>query len=111
MMNQLRGKLICWTVDFMGVHNLSFDQNWKKYSPGKQLMEKNLRRAWEEGRTVDFLPGNLDYKEKVATRVEPVRELHLFRKSLRGVPCQAVNRVEYEGEEKNNPTIQANQGE
>jgi CelD/BcsL family acetyltransferase involved in cellulose biosynthesis len=80
---------VAWEVDlldrnFMGVHNLSFDQNWKKYSPGKQLMEKNLRRAWEEGRTVDFLPGNLDYKEKVATRVEPIRELHLFRKSLRG---------------------------
>jgi len=80
---------VAWEVDlldrnFMGVHNLSFDQNWKKYSPGKQLMEKNLRRAWEEGRIVDFLPGNLDYKEKVATRVEPVRELHLFRKSLRG---------------------------
>jgi len=47
-------------------------------------MEKNLRLAWEEGRSVDFLPGNLDYKEKVATRVEPVRELHLFRKSTRG---------------------------
>ena len=80
---------VAWEVDlldrdFLGIHNLSFDQNWKKYSPGKQLMEKNLRRAWEEGRRVDFLPGNLDYKEKVATRVEPVRELHLFRKSLRG---------------------------
>jgi CelD/BcsL family acetyltransferase involved in cellulose biosynthesis len=80
---------IAWEVDlldngFLGIHNLSFDQNWKKYSPGKQLMEMNLRRAWEEGRMVDFLPGNLDYKEKVASRVEAVRELHLFKKSIRG---------------------------
>jgi CelD/BcsL family acetyltransferase involved in cellulose biosynthesis len=70
--------------DFLGVHNLSFDQNWKKYSPGKQLMEINMRRAWDEGRTIDFLPCNFEYKEKVATRVEPVRELHLFKKSMRG---------------------------
>ena len=47
-------------------------------------MEINMRRAWDEGRTIDFLPCNFDYKEKVATRVEPVRELHLFKKSLRG---------------------------
>ncbi|MBT3666576.1 MAG: GNAT family N-acetyltransferase [Opitutae bacterium] len=80
---------VAWEVDlldqdFLGIHNLSFDQKWKKYSPGKQLMEINLRRAWEEGRTVDFLPGNLNYKEKIASRVEPVRELHLFKKSMRG---------------------------
>ena len=71
-------------LDFLGVHNVSFDQKWKKFSPGKQLLEINLRQAWEEKRIVDFLPGNLDYKEKVATRVEPVRELHLFKKSFRG---------------------------
>ncbi len=80
---------IAWELDlldqnFLGIHNLSFAQDWKKYSPGKQLMEINLRRAWEEKRKVDFLPGNLDYKEKIATHVEPVRELHLFKKSFRG---------------------------
>ena len=46
---------VAWELDlldkeFLGVHNLSFDQNWKKYSPGKQLMEINMRRAWEIGR-------------------------------------------------------------
>ena len=81
---------VAWELDlldkeFLGVHNLSFDQNWKKYSPGKQLMEINMRRSWDEGRTIDFLPCNFEYKEKVATRVEPVRELHLFKKSLRGL--------------------------
>jgi len=88
-MIRINDEPIAWEVDlldkgFLGIHNLSFDQNWKKYSPGKQLMEMNLRRAWNEGRMVDFLPGNLDYKEKVASRVEPVRELHLFKKSIRG---------------------------
>lgn len=81
---------IAWELDlldrdFCGMHNLSFDQAWKKYSPGKQLMEMNLRWAWEEGRQVDFLPCSLEYKEKIATRIEPVRELHLFKKSLRGL--------------------------
>ena len=80
---------IAWELDlldhdFLGVHNVSFDQRWKKFSPGKQLLEINLRQAREEKRIVDFLPGNLDYKEKVATRVEPVWELHLFKKSFRG---------------------------
>ena len=69
---------------FMGVHHLSFHQEWKKYSPGKQLLHHSLRKAWEEGRTIDFLPGNLDYKEKLSTTVEPVREFHWFRRSLRG---------------------------
>lgn len=81
---------IAWELDlldqgFCGIHNLSFDQGWKKYSPGKQLMEMNLRWAWGEGRQVDFLPCSFEYKEKIATRVEPVRELHLFKKSLRGL--------------------------
>ncbi len=81
---------IAWELDlldrdFCGMHNLSFDQAWKKYSPGKQLMEMNLRWAWEEGRQVDFLPCSLEYKEKIATRIEPVRELHLFKKSFRGL--------------------------
>jgi hypothetical protein len=48
-------------------------------------MEMNLRWAWGEGRQVDFLPCSFEYKEKIATRVEPVRELHLFKKSLRGL--------------------------
>ena len=89
-MIRINDEPIAWELDlidrdFIGVHNLSFDQNWKKYSPGKQLMEVNLRRCWEEGRSVDFLPCNFNYKEKMATRTEPVRELHLFRKSFRGV--------------------------
>ena len=88
-MIRINDEPIAWELDlidrdFIGVHNLSFDQNWKKYSPGKQLMEMNLRSCWEEGRIVDFLPCNFDYKEKIATRTEPVRELHLFKKSVRG---------------------------
>ena len=88
-MIRINDEPIAWEVDllekgFFGIHNLSFDQRWKKYSPGKQLMEINLRHAWEENRTIDFLPGNLDYKEKIASRVDPVHELHIFRRSIRG---------------------------
>ncbi len=69
---------------FLGVHHLSFHQEWKKYSPGKQLTYHTMKRAWDEGRVIDFLPGNFEYKEKLATSVEPVREFHWFRKSVRG---------------------------
>ena len=43
-----------------------------------------MKRAWDEGRVIDFLPGNFEYKEKLAASVEPVREFHWFRKSVRG---------------------------
>ena len=80
---------ISWQIDlldtdYLGVHHLAFDKAYGKYSPGKQLLVSNLRQAWEEGRMIDFLPGNYDYKEKWSSKVEPVRELHWFRKSLRG---------------------------
>ena len=80
---------IAWQIDlidagYLGVHHLAFDKAYAKYSPGKQLLISNLRQAWKDGRMVDFLPGNYDYKEKWSSRVEPVRELHWFRRSLRG---------------------------
>lgn len=80
---------VAWQIDlldqgYLGVHHLAFDQAYKKYSPGKQLLMANLERAWEERRLVDFLPGNYDYKEKWSSRIEPVRELHWFKRSLRG---------------------------
>tara|TARA_B100000676_G_C17998341_1_gene799303 strand:+ start:83 stop:847 length:765 start_codon:yes stop_codon:yes gene_type:complete len=86
---RLDDRPIAWQIDlldqgFAGVHHLAFDQAYGKYSPGKQLLLENLGLAWRERRTVDFLPGNFDYKEKWSSRVEPVRELHWFRKCLRG---------------------------
>jgi CelD/BcsL family acetyltransferase involved in cellulose biosynthesis len=80
---------IAWQIDlldqgYLGVHHLAFDQAYKKFSPGKQLLLANLERAWGERRLVDFLPGNYDYKEKWSSRIEPVRELHWFKRSLRG---------------------------
>ena len=80
---------IAWQIDlldqgYLGVHHLAFDQAYKKFSPGKQLLMANLERAWGEGRLIDFLPENYDYLEKWSSRIEPVRELHWFRRSLRG---------------------------
>jgi hypothetical protein len=80
---------IAWQIDlldqgYLGVHHLAFDQAYEKFSPGKQLLMANLERAWGEGRLIDFLPGNYDYLEKWSSRIEPVRELHWFRRSLRG---------------------------
>lgn len=86
---RLNEQPIAWQVDllddgYLGLHHLAFDQAFGKYSPGKQLLLENLKWAWEEGRLIDFLPGNFDYKDKLSTRSEPVRELHWFKKSFRG---------------------------
>lgn len=87
---------IAWQLDLLGrdylaVHHLSFDENWKKYSPGRQLLRMNLERAWTEGRVIDFLPGFFDYKEKLSTSSEKVRELHWFRQSFRGwLACRLI---------------------
>lgn len=80
---------IAWQLDLLGndylaVHHLSFDEKWKKYSPGRQLLWHNLEKAWKEGRTIDLLPLKFDYKEKLATSMEDVHELHWFKRSLRG---------------------------
>lgn len=82
-------KPIAWQLDLLGknclwIHHLAYDQEWKKFSPGKQLLNHSLADAWKEGRIIDFLPLNFEYKEKISTSVEPVREFHWFCRSLRG---------------------------
>ncbi len=86
---RLNEEAIAWQLDLLGnnylaVHHLSFHQKWKKYSPGRQLLRHNLQRAWNEGRTIDFLPLRFDYKEKFSTVKEQVHELHWFKGSIRG---------------------------
>lgn len=86
---RLNEEAIAWQLDLLGsnylaIHHLSFNEKWKKYSPGRQLLRHNLERAWNEGRIIDFLPLRFDYKEKFSTVKEPVRELHWFKRSIRG---------------------------
>ena len=87
---------IAWQLDLLGhnylaVHHLSFDEKWKKYSPGRQLLIHNLEQAWSEERTIDFLPLGFDYKEKFSTREEEVRELHWFKRSIPGwIACRLI---------------------
>ena len=86
---RLNEEAIAWQLDLLGenyvaVHHLSFDEKWKKYSPGRQLLRHNLEIAWNEGRTIDFLPLAFDYKKKLATVKEEVHELHWFKRSIRG---------------------------
>lgn len=93
---RLNEEAIAWQLDLLGknylaVHHLSFDEKWKKYSPGRQLLRHNLERAWKEGRTIDFLPLAFDYKEKLATTREEVHELHWFKRSIRGwIACRLI---------------------
>ena len=88
---RVEGFAVAWELGLLwqnggtyGLHNLAYDEDWKLHSPGKQLLVHNLAASHAEGRSVDFLPGHLDYKQKFATRYEPVRELHWFRRSARG---------------------------
>ena len=93
---RLNEEAIAWQLDLLGenyvaVHHLSFDEKWKKYSPGRQLLRHNLEMAWNEGRTIDFLPLAFEYKEKLATVKEEVRELHWFKRSIRGwIACRLI---------------------
>ena len=93
---RLNEEAIAWQLDLLGenyvaVHHLSFDEKWKKYSPGRQLLRHNLEIAWNEGRSIDFLPLAFDYKEKLATVKEEVHELHWFKRSIRGwVACRLI---------------------
>ncbi len=65
------------------LHNVAYDEAWKKRSPGRRLLLLNLARAHAAGQRIDFLPGGLGYKRRLATHSEPVRELHWFRNSAR----------------------------
>ena len=93
---RLDNQPIAWQLDLLGhnylaVHHLSFDEKWKKYSPGRQLLIHNLEQAWSEERTIDFLPLGFDYKEKFSTLEEDVRELHWFKRSIRGwIACRLI---------------------
>ena len=80
---------IAWQLELLQsgksfLHHLAYDEKWKKYSPGKQLLHHCLERCWNEGRTLDFLPAPFAYKEKYATNSEVAYELHWIKKSIRG---------------------------
>ena len=80
---------VAWQLEllcpgFSYLHHLAFDQAWKKYSPGKQLLFKSMQRCWKEGRVFDFLPAPFAYKKSYTNQYEPVHELHWINKSIRG---------------------------
>jgi len=80
---------IAWQLELLTpghcyLHHIAFDQAWRKYSPGKQLLVSCLKRCWEEGRTFDFLPASFGYKQTYANAWVPAHELHWIRKSIRG---------------------------
>ena len=80
---------VAWQLEllcpgFSYLHHLAFDQAWKKYSPGKQLLFKSMQRCWKEGRVFDFLPAPFAYKKSYTNQSEPAHELHWINKSIRG---------------------------
>ena len=80
---------VAWQLEllcpgFSYLHHLAFDEAWKKYSPGKQLLFKSMERCWKEGRVFDFLPAPFAYKESYTNQSEPAHELHWIKKSIRG---------------------------
>lgn len=80
---------IAWQLELLTpghsyLHHLAYDQAWKKYSPGKQLLFHCLKRCWDEGRTFDFLPAFFAYKQTYANASMAAQELHWIRNSIRG---------------------------
>lgn len=80
---------VAWQLEllcpgFSYLHHLAFDEAWKKYSPGKQLLFKSMERSWKEGKVFDFLPAPFAYKVSYTNQSEPAHELHWIKKSIRG---------------------------
>ena len=75
------------------LHNIAYDEAWKKHSPGRQLLLLNLAQAHADGRRIDLLPGGLGYKRRLATHDEPVHELHWFRNSARAALTRFLIKV------------------
>ncbi len=80
---------VAWQLEILQsdhslLHHLAYDEAWKKFSPGKQLLRYCLERCWSEGRRVDFLPAPFAYKEKYANLTQTVFELHWIARSVRG---------------------------
>lgn len=76
-------ELLCPEHSYL--HHLAYDQNWKKYSPGKQLLKHCMEKCWDEGRVLDFLPAPFAYKQDYANATQPAHELHWIKRSLRGL--------------------------
>ena len=80
---------VAWQLELLSprfsyLHHLAYDKNWKKYSPGKQLLKRGMHRCWEELRTLDFLPAFFTYKQELGNEIFPVFELHWIKRSIRG---------------------------
>ena len=80
---------VAWQLEFLCpgfsyLHHLAFDENWRKYSPGKQLLKRSMEQCWNEGRAFDFLPAPFDYKQNYTNFSMPMHELHWIKSSLRG---------------------------
>ena len=77
-------RLIAYEIGFTlgktyGMHNIAYDEDYKKYSPGRLLMSYNLNWTVEMGfECFDFLQGNQDYKLRFATENESVKEISIF---------------------------------
>ncbi len=88
---------VAWQLELLSpghsyLHHLAFDENWKKFSPGKQLLKHCIKYCWNEGRSIDFLPAFFDYKQDYANKLVPVYELHWIRRSVRGlIACRLIN--------------------
>ena len=96
---------IAWQLELLSpgysyLHHLAYDEEWKKYSPGKQLLRHCLERCWDEGRVFDFLPAPFSYKEDYATHSVPTHELHWIHKSIRGRIARRLIRWNMEWRQK-----------
>lgn len=62
-----------------GLHHIAFDQAWESFSPGKLLMDENIRTCLHRGfRYYDFLQGSNAYKQRWAESSDELTELSLY---------------------------------
>lgn len=65
--------------DYYGIHSQSFLPDYQKYSPGKQLLMRNYQWAFEHHfKVIDFMQGDIPFKERITNRHEKLIDLSFF---------------------------------
>jgi CelD/BcsL family acetyltransferase involved in cellulose biosynthesis len=77
---------ICLTVNgVMSSWRTAFDQNFRRYAPGKLLLAYEIQTCFEQGfRVYDFMHGLEPYKFSWTDQVQPLTYVIFYRSPLRG---------------------------
>lgn len=78
-----------WFVcqDYAHIYDVLYDENYKKYSPGKVLSQMMFEHAidTENVTCIDYLQGDENYKKEWTSDIRDRKEITIFNHSLKGM--------------------------